>query len=153
MLESISLREWMSQILSNHVNYKISSTCNDIYPQPTKMSSPLPPSPRLTFARRGESPLVGEGSDASTALDRSKGRSLFPPSRQQGLFREGGGGGTGGDRENCMVWLPDGYSQIFRMYVFGPSGFWTMAPLRYAAKFDPFLSLDCAPPPSTQVQS
>ena len=25
-----------------------------------------------------------------------------------------------------------------------PSGFWTMAPLRYAAKFDPFLSLDCA---------
>ena len=32
--------------------------------------------------------------------------------------------------------LPDGYSQIFRWYVFGPSGFWTMAPLRYAAKFD-----------------
>ena len=29
--------------------------------------------------------------------------------------------------------------------MFGPSGFWTMAPLRYAAKFDPFLSLDCAP--------
>ena len=23
-------------------------------------------------------------------------------------------------------WLPDGYSQIFRSYVFGPSGFWTM---------------------------
>ena len=41
-------------------------------------------------------------------------------------------------------WLPDGYSQIFRSYVFGPSGFRTMAPLRYAAKFDPFLSLDCA---------
>ena len=40
--------------------------------------------------------------------------------------------------------LPDGYSQIFRVYVFGPSGFRTMAPLRYAAKFDPFLSLDCA---------
>ena len=33
---------------------------------------------------------------------------------------------------------------ISRLYVFGPSGFWTMAPLRYAAKFDPFLSLDCA---------
>ena len=44
-------------------------------------------------------------------------------------------------------WLPDGYSQIFRSGVFGPSGFWTMAPLRYAAKFDPFLSLDCAPHP------
>ena len=29
-------------------------------------------------------------------------------------------------------------------YVFGPLGFWTMAPLRYAAKFDAFLSLDCA---------
>ena len=39
--------------------------------------------------------------------------------------------------------MPDGYSQIFRLYVFGPSGFRTMAPLRYAAKFDtlPFLGL------------
>ena len=50
-------------------------------------------------------------------------------------------------------WLPDGYSQIVRSHVFGPSGFWTMAPLRYAAKFDPFLSLDCAPTPSTLSQS
>ena len=38
-------------------------------------------------------------------------------------------------------------------YVFGPPGFWTMAPLHYAAKFVPFLSLDCAPTPSTLVQS
>ena len=30
------------------------------------------------------------------------------------------------------------------MLVFGPSGLWTMSPLRCAAKFDPFLSLDCA---------
>ena len=52
-----------------------------------------------------------------------------------------------------QAWLPDGYSQIFRSYVFGPSGFWTMAPLHYAAKFDPFLSLDCAPTPSTLAQS
>ena len=37
--------------------------------------------------------------------------------------------------------------------VFGPSGFWTMAPLRYAVKFDPLLSLDCAPTPSTLAQS
>ena len=44
-----------------------------------------------------------------------------------------------------QAWLPDGYSRIFRPYVFAPSGFWTMAPLRCAAKFDPFLSLDCAP--------
>ena len=28
-----------------------------------------------------------------------------------------------------------------------------MAPLRYASKFDPFLSLDCAPTPSTLAQS
>ena len=42
--------------------------------------------------------------------------------------------------------MPDGYSQIFRSYVFGPLGFWTMAPLRYAAKF-------CAPTPSTLAQS
>ena len=44
---------------------------------------------------------------------------------------------------------------ILRLYAFGPSGFWTMAPLSYAAKYDPFLSLDCAPTatPSTLVQS
>ena len=51
------------------------------------------------------------------------------------------------------TWLPDGYSQIFRLCVLGLSGYWTMAPLRYAAKFDPFLSLDCAPRPSTLAQS
>ena len=51
------------------------------------------------------------------------------------------------------AWLPDGYSQIFSSYVFGPSGFWTMAPLSYAAKFDPFLFSDCAPMPSTLAQS
>ena len=51
------------------------------------------------------------------------------------------------------AWLPDGDSRILRLYVFGPSGFWTMAPLRWAAKFDPFLSLDCAPTPSTLAQS
>ena len=28
-----------------------------------------------------------------------------------------------------------------------------MAPLRYTAKFDPFLSLDCAPTPSSLAQS
>ena len=28
-----------------------------------------------------------------------------------------------------------------------------MSPLRYTAKFDPFLSLDCAPTPSNQAQS
>ena len=43
-----------------------------------------------------------------------------------------------------LIWLRDGFRRIFRSDVFGPAGFWTMAPLRYAAKFDPFLSLDCA---------
>ena len=33
------------------------------------------------------------------------------------------------------AWLPDDDSQIFRSYVFGPSGFRTMAPLCSAAKF------------------
>ena len=47
-------------------------------------------------------------------------------------------------QDHCQVWLPDCCSQIFRLYMFGPSGFWTMAPLRYTAKLDPFLSLDCA---------
>ena len=45
------------------------------------------------------------------------------------------------------AWFPEGDSRIFRSYVFGPSGFWTMAPLHYAAEFDPFLSLECAPRP------
>ena len=31
--------------------------------------------------------------------------------------------------------LPDGDSQIISLYVLGPLGFWTMAPLRSAAKF------------------
>ena len=59
--------------------------------------------------------------------------------------------------QRYRAWLPDGYSQIYRSYayVLGPSGLWTTAPLRYAAKFDPFLSLDCAPMPgpSTMAQS
>ena len=37
--------------------------------------------------------------------------------------------------------------------MFGSSGFWTLALLRYAAQFDPFFSLDCAPTPSTLAQS
>ena len=41
-----------------------------------------------------------------------------------------------GNAGRTRTGLPDGYSQIFRWYVFGPSGFWTKAPLRYAAKFD-----------------
>ena len=40
-------------------------------------------------------------------------------------------------RERCP-WLPDGHIQTFRPYVFGPWGFWTMALLHHAAKFDPF---------------
>ena len=44
--------------------------------------------------------------------------------------------------KRLRLWLLDVYSQIFRSYVFGPSGFWTMAPLRYAA-----------PTPSTPAQS
>ena len=46
------------------------------------------------------------------------------------------------------AWLPDGHSQNFRFYAFGPLGFWTMALLRYTAKFIPFLSLVCVAPPS-----
>ena len=52
----------------------------------------------------------------------------------------------------AQAWLPDGYSQIFRLYLFGPSGLKGYG-LRLTAKFDPFLSLDCAPLPSTLAQS
>ena len=50
------------------------------------------------------------------------------------------------------AWLPDGYSQRFKS-VFGPSGFWTMAPLRYAAKFDPFLSFQILPSGNLGMQT
>ena len=43
-------------------------------------------------------------------------------------------------RVSRIPWLPDGYRQIFRSYVFGLSDFWT--------RF-----LDCAPTPSTLAQS
>ena len=55
----------------------------------------------------------------------------------------------GGGNHGCLMAI----ARFLKSYVFGPSGFWTMAPLRYAAKFDPFLSLDCAPTPSTLAQS
>ena len=61
--------------------------------------------------------------------------------------------GFGREGSRCAALLPDGYSQIFRLHVFGPLGFWTMATLPYAAKFDQFLSLDCAPTPSILAQS
>ena len=56
---------------------------------------------------------------------------------------------------NCdfKAWLPDSYSQIFRSYLFGPSGFRTMALICCIAKFDSFLSLDCARVEGVGVQS
>ena len=60
----------------------------------------------------------------------------MPGSSSGAMVTSTGSAGTSG--------LPDGHSQIFRSCVFGPSGFWTMAPLRYAAKFDPFLSKFCS---------
>ena len=44
------------------------------------------------------------------------------------------------------AWLPDDDSQLFRLYDFGPSGLkdYGSVTLVYTAKFDPFLSLDCA---------
>ena len=36
--------------------------------------------------------------------------------------------------QGTQAWLPDGYSQIFRSYVFGLSGFWTMAPATLRCK-------------------
>ena len=69
---------------------------------------------------------------ARTQRESDTDRKLFKHARklEEGARRRSEAGSETG--------LPDGYSQIFRSYVFGPSGFWTMAPLRYAAKFDPF---------------
>ena len=53
----------------------------------------------------------------------------------------------------CHSWLPDWNSQFLYCRCFALLAWRTMAPLRCAAKFDPFLSLDCAPMPSTLAQS
>ena len=71
------------------------------------------------------------------------------PDVQERCFEEIERAMPGNRTPSLQAWLPDGYRQILKLYVFGPSGFWTMAPLRYAAKFDPFLSLDCALHPGT----
>ena len=49
--------------------------------------------------------------------------------------------------KKAQAWLPDGNSQTLRSYLFGPSVFWTMALLRYAAKFDPFFPWIAPPRP------
>ena len=56
------------------------------------------------------------------------------------LDRRDGAGMHGIFRHGCQMAL----AGFLESYVFGPLGFWTMDPLRYAAKLDPFLSLDCA---------
>ena len=63
-------------------------------------------------------------------------------SRQSRTWRSTSGSTRARSRSRAR--LSDGDSQILRLYVFGHSGFWTMAPLCYAVKFDPFHSLDCA---------
>ena len=52
-------------------------------------------------------------------------------------------------RHGCQMAI----AEFLESYMLGHSGFWTMAPLPYAAKFDPLLSLDCAHTPSTLAQS
>ena len=50
---------------------------------------------------------------------------------------EGRGGAERGIQVNGCQMAKAGFLES---YVFGLLGFWTMAPLRYAAKLDPFLS-------------
>ena len=44
------------------------------------------------------------------------------------------------------AWLPDGYSRIFRSYVIGPSGFWTMATLQNLIPSFPWIAPPHPPP-------
>ena len=102
-------------------------------------------------ARRDREPALPVALPADPGL---RGDPLHPPPgahlRLHALVE---GEARGGPAGTLQAWLPDGNSQIFRWYVFGPSGLWTMAPLHYAAKFDPFLSLDCARVEGAGVQS
>ena len=43
-------------------------------------------------------------------------------------------------------WLPDGYSRIFRLFVFSPSGFWTMATLQNLISSFPWIAPPHPPP-------
>ena len=56
------------------------------------------------------------------------------------LFSGAKRGAAASGRHGCQMAI----AGFLESYVFCPSGFWTMAPICYAAKFDPFLSLDCA---------
>ena len=58
-------------------------------------------------------------------------------------------------RQSKGTWLPDDYGRIFRLYVFGSSGFWATVWLRYAALQNLIPSFPwIAPPlPSTMAQS
>ena len=62
------------------------------------------------------------------------------PTPRRGLARRAGRQEQG---HGCQM----AKARILESYLFGPYGFWTMALPRYAARFDPFLSLDCAPRP------
>ena len=92
---------------------------------------------------------VGEGGDDETAAETKAARPAGPGAAHAELGGETGQGprtgrggrqlrrGTpsdGGQGKN-MPWLPDGYSQNFRSYMFGPSGFWTMAPQNLIPSF------------------
>ena len=48
--------------------------------------------------------------------------------------------------KNLKAWLPDGMavSNFLDCICLALWDFWTMAPLRFVPKIDPFLSLDCA---------
>ena len=72
-----------------------------------------------------------------------------PPSTWPALFARGqqgiiGGQGAAGGYPTPSHGCQMATARFLELYVFGPSGFLTMAPLHYATKFDPFLSLDCA---------
>ena len=56
---------------------------------------------------------------------------------------------SGSSTHGCQMAV----ARFLESCVFGPSGFWTMAPLSCTAKLDLSLLLDCAPTPSTLVQS
>ena len=68
-------------------------------------------------------------------------------------LRPRGGRSPPRGRKTPCAWLPDGYSKFLDCNCLALQSWRTMAPLRCAAKFDPFLSLDCAPQPTTPAQS
>ena len=94
----------------------------------------------MSFGRKPNQPTSGRSAPVIGNVN-SRSVSMASVSSAEAERERGGAGPDNGNGNvdpaevraltgDVKAWLPDGDSQILRSLVFGPSGFWTMAPLR-----------------------